>query len=233
MAITPKDLNQTNTGYGFKQFRHSWDANLQLLSSLQDKYDRGAYDFVIRDGIETLKGHGIKSVAALSKMHEAHLATFYFLGKSYLGLGQTDSAIACFQIVYSQHGFEKKMLTGPIDFAGLVSRAGAELQDIAQERGESYVNGIQVDQFMAQEFKGGCFIVTAAYGSPIGPELDSFRNFRDEVLLSSALGSTIVQVYYLLSPPLASIISRSHRCKALVRKFVLEPLLHLIRATRR
>jgi hypothetical protein len=133
MAIKPKDLNQKNSGYGFKQMRHAWEANLSLLSKLQDNYNLGAYDRVLRDGIETLKGHGIKSTANLSQMHEAHLATFYFLGKSYLGLGQTENAIACFHVVYSQHGFEKKMLSGPLDFSGLVARAGAELQDIAQE----------------------------------------------------------------------------------------------------
>ncbi len=230
MAITPKDLNQNNSGYGFKQMRHAWEANLSLLSSLQENYNLGAYDRVLRDGIETLKGHGIKSTANLSQMHEAHLATFYFLGKSYLGLGQTENAIACFHIVYSQHGFEKKMLSGPLDFPGLVSRAGAELQDIAQERGESYVNGIQVDGFMAREFKGGCFIATAVYGSPVGPELDILRKFRDEVLLSSALGSAFVQAYYVFSPPLASLISHSVGCKAMVRKIALEPLLRVIRA---
>lgn len=233
MAVKPKDLNQTNGGYGFKQMRHAWDANLQLLTWLQEEYDRGAYDFVIRDGIETLKGHGLKSLANLSKMHEADLATFYFLGKSYLGLGRTESAIACFHIVYSQHGFEKKMLTGPLDFPGLVSRAGAELQNLAQERGESYVNGIQVDEFMAREFKGGCFIATAVYDSPVGPELDTFRSFRDEVLLSSVLGYALVHVYYFFSPTLASLIARSTSCKAVVRKLVFEPLLPFIRETRR
>ncbi len=225
MAIKPKDLNQNNSGYGFKQMRHAWEANLSLVSRLQENYNLGAYDRVLRDGIETLKGHGIKSTANLSQMHEAHLATFYFLGKSYLGLGQTENAIACFHIVYSQHGFEKKMLSRPLDFPGLVARAGAELQDIAQERGESYVNGIQVDEFMAREFKGGCFVATAVYDSPSAPEVLTLRKFRDQVLMRSKLGSLFVKTYYFTSPPIATLVRRAEFLRRILRRVVFEPLL--------
>jgi hypothetical protein len=228
MAITPKDLNQTNSSYGFKQMRHAWEANLSLLSRLQENYNLGAYDRVIRDAVDDIKGMRIRTAADVSKMNEGDLARFYYLGKSYLGMDQIDNAVACFHVVYSQHGFEKKMLTEPMDFAGLVSRAGHELQEIAKERGENYVNGVQPGEFMAREFKGGCFIATAVYGTPIGPELDVFRNFRDETLLSCALGCALVQIYYAFSPPLASLISRSTVCRSVVRRLALEPLRRLI-----
>jgi hypothetical protein len=229
MTIQPKNLNQNNSGYGYKQMRHAWEANLSLLSSLQEKYNLGAYDRVIQDAIENIKGMGIRSTADLNKMNEGHLARFYFLGKSYLGMGQTDNAVACFHIVYSQNGFEKKMLTGPIDFASLVSRAGAELEDIARERGESYVNNIQVDEFMSRELKGGCFIATAVYDSPSAPEVLTFRRFRDEVLLHSKLGSSFVKVYYFVSPPLASLISKVEFLKTATRHLILTPLLRLLK----
>ena len=231
MTITPKDLNQNNSGYGFKQFRGSWEANLSLLSKLQDNFNLGAYDRVIRDAVEDIKGMRIRSTPDLTKMTEADLARFYYLGKSYLAMGQIDNAVACFHVVYSQSGFEKRMLAGPIDFSNLVSRAGAELQQIAQEHGENYVNGIQVDQFMGRELKGGCFIATAAYGSPDALEVSIFRHFRDDVLLASRAGSSFVQLYYLVSPPLASFIARSRTLRRLVRTIALAPLLNVVRRT--
>jgi hypothetical protein len=225
MAISPKDLNQSNSGYGFKQMRHAWEANLSLLSSLQENYNLGAYDRVIRDAVEHFKGMSIRSTADLSKMTEGDLARFYYLGKSYLAMGHTDNAVACFHVVYSQHGFRKRMLTGPLDFPGLVSRAGSELEEIAQQRGENYVNSIQVGEFMGREFKGGCFIATAVYDSPFAPELVTLRAFRDEVLLRTRTGSSFVAVYYVLSPPLASLISRSGFLKRITRQLILAPLL--------
>jgi hypothetical protein len=229
MTIQRKNLNQNNSGYGYKQMRHAWEANLSLLSRLQEKYNLGAYDHVIRDAIESIKGMRIRSTADLDKMNEGDLARFYFLGRSYLAMGQANNAVACFHIVYSQHGFEKKMLSGPIDFAGLVSRAGAELEDIARERGEIYVNNIQVDDFMGRELKGGCFIATAVYISPSAPEVLIFRRFRDDVLLHSKIGSFFVKVYYFVSPPLASLISRASLLKRAIRYWILTPFLWLLR----
>jgi hypothetical protein len=76
--------------------------------------------------------------------------------------------------------------------------------------------------------KGGCFIATAAYGSPLSSEVRALRRFRDETLLNSRLGSHFVDVYYVLSPPLASLISRSEFLRRTVRKLLLAPLLRVI-----
>lgn len=78
--------------------------------------------------------------------------------------------------------------------------------------------------------KSGCFIATAAYGSPIAPEVMIFRQYRDEVLLNSKIGKEIVKIYYLFSPSLALVISKTEWLKRLVRTLALNPLLKLLKA---
>ena len=54
----------------------------------------------------------------------------------------------------------------------------------------------------------GCFIATAAFGTPIGKELDSLRAFRDRVLLTQAIGGAFADAYYRSSPPIADAVAR-------------------------
>ncbi|MEK6301441.1 MAG: CFI-box-CTERM domain-containing protein [Acidobacteriota bacterium] len=82
---------------------------------------------------------------------------------------------------------------------------------------------------LRQPKKGGCFIATATYGSPLVHEVMVFRQFRDEVLLASRIGRAFVDFYYFVSPPLASIISKHQRCQALTRRLLLEPILYFIK----
>jgi len=65
-----------------------------------------------------------------------------------------------------------------------------------------------------------CAIATAAYGSPLAPELDVFRAYRDQVLLENPLGRLFVKAYYKTSPPFAAVLARSEILKALARKFL-------------
>jgi hypothetical protein len=54
-----------------------------------------------------------------------------------------------------------------------------------------------------------CFIATAAYGSLLAPQVIGLRQFRDEVLLRSTVGTAFVSFYYRISPPLAAVIAHS------------------------
>ncbi len=73
----------------------------------------------------------------------------------------------------------------------------------------------------------GCFIATAAYGSPQAAQLDVLRGFRDEHLLKSHFGRGFVNFYYKTSPPIARVIAKSRFLRFIVRK-LLSPFYWLI-----
>jgi len=64
---------------------------------------------------------------------------------------------------------------------------------------------------------GGCFIATAAYGTPMAPEIQILREFRDGYLLTNPLGQAFVDFYYRFSPPLAEFITEHPGLKPIVR----------------
>ncbi|MBU1043281.1 MAG: hypothetical protein KJ915_02645 [Candidatus Omnitrophica bacterium] len=71
---------------------------------------------------------------------------------------------------------------------------------------------------------GGCFIATAAFGTPMAKEVISLCQFRDNYLLRSCTGRTFVAVYYRYSPAIADSIRDKEQIKAFVR-ILLEPLI--------
>jgi N-acetylneuraminic acid mutarotase len=73
---------------------------------------------------------------------------------------------------------------------------------------------------------GGCFIATAAYGSPTEPHVETLREFRDRYLLTNSLGESIVGLYYKYSPQLANFISKHDTLRCLV-SFGLTPVVAL------
>ena len=53
---------------------------------------------------------------------------------------------------------------------------------------------------------GGCFIATAAYGSPIHPHVKILKSFRDTYLITFESGRRFISLYYKYSPHLARYI---------------------------
>jgi len=77
----------------------------------------------------------------------------------------------------------------------------------------------------------GCFIATAAYGTPTAKQIDVLREFRDVVLLKSTLGTVFVALYYRLSPPVADFIAGNEVVRTLVRDLLVNPIVWLVEAT--
>jgi uncharacterized repeat protein (TIGR01451 family)/fimbrial isopeptide formation D2 family protein/uncharacterized repeat protein (TIGR02543 family) len=64
---------------------------------------------------------------------------------------------------------------------------------------------------------GGCFIATAAYGTPMAKEIQILREFRDKYLLTNPVGRAFVDFYYKTSPPIAKFITEHPILKPIVR----------------
>jgi hypothetical protein len=70
---------------------------------------------------------------------------------------------------------------------------------------------------------GGCFIATAAHGSPLAKHVKVLRKFRDHFLLTSRIGKRFVCFYNTHSPPMADFIKKHDRLQMVVR-LILIPL---------
>jgi hypothetical protein len=73
-----------------------------------------------------------------------------------------------------------------------------------------------------------CFVATAAYGTPTAEQIDVLREFRDVVLLKSAVGSRFVALYYQLAAPISDLIAGSDVSRAFVRKLLADPIVWII-----
>lgn len=62
-----------------------------------------------------------------------------------------------------------------------------------------------------------CFISTAAFGSEMAPEVETFRQFRNHYLLTNSFGRLLTHFYYEVSPPIAKIISEFSVLKSITR----------------
>ena len=73
-----------------------------------------------------------------------------------------------------------------------------------------------------------CFIATAAYGTPLAPEIGALRRFRDRELLSNPVGRALVMTYYEYGPALANVVRENETLRNVTR-LVLEPVVRMVK----
>ena len=96
---------------------------------------------------------------------------------------------------------------------GKVSQAWHQARDDAAKEGGW---GVPKDRHGGNG-GGGCFIATAAFGDPLARELNTLRQFREEVLRPRLLGRCLIRTYEAVSPPLADAIRAHEGARAAVR----------------
>jgi hypothetical protein len=64
---------------------------------------------------------------------------------------------------------------------------------------------------------GGCFIATAAFGTPLEKHVSILREFRDRCLLTTSAGKAFAKFYYEVSPPMAGIIAQNGGLRFITR----------------
>lgn len=90
-----------------------------------------------------------------------------------------------------------------------------------------------LSDYRAGKHKRRCFIATAAYGTPLAPEISILRNWRDTKLSQTTSGQNIIFVYYKISPNIAKIISRNKTLRTIVRAALGPLLLFLSRSSKK
>ena len=73
-----------------------------------------------------------------------------------------------------------------------------------------------------------CFIATAAFGSQMHPEVQVFRDFRDQYLLTTELGQWLVETYYTYGSQAALVIAQ-HSWLRVIARAILWPMLYFVK----
>jgi hypothetical protein len=94
---------------------------------------------------------------------------------------------------------------------------------------EMYVEARRIKAEIENSPQKGCFIATAAFGSPLANEVVLLSRYRDEVLMHSSFGRYFVKTYYRISPPLSILISKTNILRKVTRKIFLSPLIELLK----
>ena len=85
---------------------------------------------------------------------------------------------------------------------------------------------------IAKQYEGitnpkGCFIATAAYGTPFAYDINILRNWRDDSLDTNFFGKKFINFYYKHSPPIADYISNKNFLRLIIRT-LLKPLVFIL-----
>ncbi len=76
-----------------------------------------------------------------------------------------------------------------------------------------------------------CFIATATYGSPLAPEVEILRMFRERNLRPSVPGQKFIAFYEKYSPPFANWLVHQPLARLAIRQLLLAPIIRALKRT--
>ena len=132
-------------------------------------------------------------------------------------------------VITTKNGWNLENKLPTITYAPTDETVISYVNTIAEEASQSHINllvVIDLSESLTSVWvtrRSACFIATAAYGSPLAPEVRVLSQFRDDVLTGTKFGRLLVHFYYYVSPPIASVIASREVLKSAVRK-VLQPI---------
>lgn len=106
------------------------------------------------------------------------------------------------------------------------------------ESGRLFINTAATDPWPAahdtiRAYHKGCFIATAAYGSPLAPEVMFLCRIRDEHLRASPIGDYIIDimenVYYRFSPNIVDAMKRFPWLRTTIRLVIVTPIVKFLK----
>lgn len=108
-----------------------------------------------------------------------------------------------------------------VDPAGNVSMYSSSAMDVdcsnSPDPSATDCRTVTPSQVVGVLDKSNCFIATAAYGTTFTSELDTLRDFRDQILENSVAGHSFVRWYYANSPKYAKMLLEHPLARATVR----------------
>jgi hypothetical protein len=130
-------------------------------------------------------------------------------------------------------GTHAEVLTGLVsqtqyEFKGQLKYDSTVIEGVTRQFTTAAGSGTNLNDLLAYF---GCFIATAAYGTPTAEQIDVLREFRDAMLLKSKTGLQFVVLYYRLGPPVAEFIAGNEVLRTLVRELMVDPIVWLVGTT--
>jgi hypothetical protein len=108
--------------------------------------------------------------------------------------------------------------------------------NLAERGGKGGGCGPNQSTFPPPTSSSGCFVATAAFGSPVHPYVVSLRQFRDDVLRRTRTGQRFWDDFFpryeQVSVPVIEAMNRDPRLLELVRTGIVTPLVHYLEIVR-